>query len=110
MIFKVSGIKYHDAIFPSEKDYVFLLPEPENIFDNQAVAVYNKFHQRIGYVPVRNYYNEKALKLIHSGNPFVCHVVLSNPSHKFLLIDISSPIIELNSDGSVADVKNHRYN
>lgn len=110
MIFKVSGIKYHDAIFPSEKDYVFLVPEPTNIFDGDAVAVFNKYHQRVGYVPVRNYYNQKALKLIRSGKPFLCQVVLANTSHKFLLIDIFSPIIELKSDGSISEIKNHRYN
>jgi len=91
MVFKVNGIKHHNFIFPSEKDFIFLMPEPDNIFDSNAVGMYNKYHQRIGYVPIRNNYNEKMLRLLQTGSPFLCKIILSNESHQFILIDILIP-------------------
>ena len=88
MVFRVAGLKYHEFVFPSENDFLFLVPEPENIFDKSAVCVYNQFHQQVGYVPVKGGYNEKMLKLISQDSAFCCKVVLSNPRHQFILIDV----------------------
>lgn len=110
MIFRVSGLKYHTFEFPQEKEYVFLVPEPENKFDSNAVAVYNRFHQRIGYCPIKNRYNFKVLELVKLGRPFVCQVTLSNRHHQVLLVDIIFPNNEKLSMVSLFPLKKYRLN
>lgn len=61
MVFKLNGIKYQNLnlVFPTEKEFVYAIPEPNNIFDSNAVGIYNKYHQRVGYAPI----NGNSIKL-----------------------------------------------
>lgn len=45
----VSGLKYHIFHQPLFAETIYLVKEPYNTVESLAVALYNEFHERMGY-------------------------------------------------------------
>ncbi len=77
--FIVAGVKFHQKAFTEANvklgDKIELKPEPTNLYDSNAIAVYKGEHH-IGYVPRTN--NVEILKLITTG-PVACLVETAWP-------------------------------
>ena len=57
-------------------DKVSLILEPENQFDENAVAVYNSYNEKIGYIP--RYYAKQVTQKIKEHRPIECTVTECN--------------------------------
>lgn len=62
MIIPIHGLKYHKFKHPKIGDEVLLIKERENIFDQMAIAAYNKSKQQLGYISAQSNQNEKVYK------------------------------------------------
>ena len=91
----IKGIRFYSFNKPSIKERVILIPEPSNIFDPNAIAVYNLQCQKMGYLPNDFYGNqEPRFKICFSLNkPIVATVMLMTT--KSIIIDIEFPMKEV---------------
>jgi hypothetical protein len=59
MIVPIHGLKYHSFEPVKIDDSVILVQEKDNIFDDNAVAVFNLKNQKVGYVSAKSSQNVK---------------------------------------------------
>jgi len=59
MIVPIHGLRYHNFIRPQVDDYVILVKEKNNIYDDMAIAAYNSKNQKFGYVSAKSSKNRK---------------------------------------------------
>jgi len=59
MIVPIHGLKYHSFKPVKIDDSVILVKEKDNIFDDNAVAVFNLKNQKVGYVSAKSSRNVK---------------------------------------------------
>lgn len=92
------GNRNHKAPAPEVGETVILIPEPNNEFDRNAVAVYNSFMEQVGYVRQRGNTSEYVAKLL-SGKPAlgqICFKDMRNVNSPIILMDILSPLTKVN--------------
>lgn len=79
MDLELKGLQYHDIDNSDIGKFIgYALIEPENSFDNYAIAIYNSADKKLGYIPKHNYaiFNcikanegkQSAWGIIHSSN------------------------------------------
>ena len=86
------GNRNHNAPVPEVGDTVILVPEPNNEFDKNAVAVYNSYMEQVGYVRQRGNTSEYVAKLL-AGKPAlgqICFRDMRNLNSPIILMDILS--------------------
>jgi hypothetical protein len=59
----IRGIKHYGFTIPEIHDRLILVPEPNNEFDANAIAVYNSGSQKMGYLPAEKN-TDPRLKLV----------------------------------------------
>lgn len=59
MIVPIHGLKYHSFEPVNIDDSLILVKEKDNIFDDNAVAVFNLKNQKVGYVSAKSSRNIK---------------------------------------------------
>ena len=86
MKFFIAGLKYHDfdkvSSKISEGDTLRLIPEPDNLYDPNAVRIETKDATMLGYVP-RKFSSWISASLYINDAPSECkvsHIDLSAPS------------------------------
>ena len=62
--FSVAGCRHYTFISPQRGENLVFVPEPFNPRDPFAVAVYNVYSQKMGYVPKRGGLNLQVLALL----------------------------------------------
>lgn len=79
--FYIAGVRYYlgcdgekceYSINVTRGDEVFLVKEPENSADSNAIRVMNEKKELLGYIP--RYYSEAFTKIIDEGRDFNCYV------------------------------------
>jgi hypothetical protein len=91
-IYPVKGhFRYQDACGRTKVgDLVWLMPEPENEFDANAIQVQTEYREVLGYVPADQ--NEELLRLLSSTHSSYCGEVIRIDSLEF---DEPQPIIKV---------------
>ena len=82
----IRGIKHYDFTIPEIHDRVILVPETDNEFDANAIAVYNSSSQKMGYVPQEKNSDPRFKTCFINGLPIDTYVYLL--SNKSIIIDI----------------------
>jgi HIRAN domain-containing protein len=80
MKISIRGLQHHSFIMPELKERVILVPEPENRFDLNAIAIYNQNCQRMGYVPQENNTDPRFITCFNAGLPIdaYTHLISNN--------------------------------
>lgn len=114
---KVVGLSYHKVDNPvTSGDTVYLIAESKNDFDNDAIAVYNKYDELLGFVANSNTTlspqnrangNKSALELqfdLNFENKYYATVARAFSSCIYLIIDSNNyEVINENADDLILD-------
>ena len=64
MIVPIVGLKYYNFNPIQIGDTITFIKEGENLYDKNAVAVFNNSNQKIGYISKKSFYNIKVCYLM----------------------------------------------
>lgn len=59
MIVPIHGLKYYSFSRPQIDDFVILVKEKDNFYDDMAIAAYNSKKEKFGYVSAKSSKNRK---------------------------------------------------
>lgn len=89
----LAGIRYHKTSNKLDfklNDQVYLVPEPDNIHDRNAIKVLTKKGIKIGYIPKLN--NTEILDLMEEGYFFIVRISIINldePDYPFAMLELT---------------------
>ena len=99
MKISIKGLQHHNFIMPEPKERVILVPEPENKFDANAIAVYNQNCQLLGYVPKEKNTDPRFKACFSEGLPIDVNIYIV--SSNSIIIDIIFRLHHMEKDKSI---------
>ena len=91
----IKGLRFYNFNKPKKGERVILIAEPTNLYDSNAIAIYNLECQKMGYLPNDFYGNqEPRFKLCFESNLPIKATVMLTPN-KSIIIDIEFPIAKV---------------